>query len=566
MEYYENEDIIDNQSKISKYFQKYNIKLEKMGYDHLLIKKLYAYINPKTIEDAITIIEQHSFFPDKSYKFCFYCKKEEQNHINSIFPKEKDNIIEINKKDDSNLNDDNIKKKNLDNDNKKQFIKEEELLAESGNEIEIDKDIYEKFKEKGKKATCIIISKDEKNNGKKGTGFFCKIPYLNKTIKVLFTNYHILNYNLTKKGNSIKIIYKKEIKMIKITDERNYWTNELNDFTCIEILDKDGIEDYYEIGYFDNDIYNNEIIIVHYPKGGPIKINKNSLIQINDKEMYYNVGTNFGSSGSPIILLKQNKVIGIHRGYSKIPKLNLGINMKCVIDYINRNEIIYNLNINKENLENKIQLLNYVEEGNFLFKWLYDNNLKECFCIYLNEENIQFCWKYQFKKEGKNKIKIISNQLLCNMNHMFSECNYITNIDLSYFNTINVWNMSYLFNKCNSLINLDLSNMNTINVNNMEGMFYQCNLLESLNLSNFNTINVKNMIKMFYECKNLTSLDLSNFNTSNVNDMSYMFFKCSSLIYLDLSKFDTSNVTNISYMFCGCVSLKVLNLSYFKTK
>ena len=127
--------------------------------------------------------------------------------------------------------------------------------------------------------------------------------------------------------------------MIKITDERNYWTNELNDFTCIEILNNDGIEDFYEIGYFDNDISNNEIIIVHYPKGGPIKINKDSLIEINDNKMYYNVRTDFGS---PIIILKQNKVIGIHKGYFPEKQLNIGINMKCVIDCINRNEIIYN--------------------------------------------------------------------------------------------------------------------------------------------------------------------------------------------------------------------------------
>ena len=99
-----------------------------------------------------------------------------------------------------------------------------------------------------------IISKDEKDNGLHRTGFFCKIPYLKKKIKVLFTNYHILNYNSKKKGNTIKISYKNEIKMIKITDERNYWTNELNDFICIEILNNNGIEDFYEIGYFDKDI------------------------------------------------------------------------------------------------------------------------------------------------------------------------------------------------------------------------------------------------------------------------------------------------------------------------
>ena len=574
MECYENEDCINFQLKGSKYYENHKI-LEEMGFNSLLIKKIYAFINPKNLNDAITFmttnqnnIHQHFFFPNKDNNKCFYCEDEEKNHINYVLPKimEKENIIENKQNNDSNLKDNNDQKEYSYNEDKKEFKKEIILEAELGDKIEIDENIYKKLEEKGKKTTCKIISKSQDENVLNGTGFFCKIPYLNKTIKVLLTNYHILNYKLIEKGNIIKLSYQSLIKIIEITDERNYWVNELYDFTCIEILNKDDIEDFYEIENFDNVNDSDEIIIVQYPKGGPIKINKGQLISINNNEIYHNVETHHGSSGSPIILLNQSKVIGIHRGYSKEFTLNLGINIKNVIDYINRNEIIYNLNIkNKDNLGNEIQILNYVEEGNFLFKLLYDNNFEKCFDIYLNEEKIQFCWKYKFQKEGKNKIKIKSNQLLCNMNHMFSECNYITYIDLSNFNTINVFNMSYLFNKCNSLINLDLSNMNTINVKDMEGMFYQCYLLESLNLSNFNTINVKNMINMFYECNSLKYLDLSNFDTSNVKDMSYMFFKCSSLISLDLSKFNTNNVTNISYMFSGCVSLKSLNLLYFKT-
>ena len=60
-------------------------------------------------------------------------------------------------------------------------------------------------------------------------------------------------------------------------------------------------------------------------------------------------------------------------------------------------------------------------------------------------------------------------------------------------------------------------------LSNTNYMFFNCNKLTSLNLSNFNTNNVKDMSRMFSCCSSLTSLNLSNFNTNNVNNMSCMF-------------------------------------------
>ena len=59
---------------------------------------------------------------------------------------------------------------------------------------------------------------------------------------------------------------------------------------------------------------------------------------------------------------------------------------------------------------------------------------KYCEFLYLNNEKIIFCWKYKFEKEGENKIKIISNQLLNSLNSMLSECSSLTFLDLSNFN------------------------------------------------------------------------------------------------------------------------------------
>ena len=142
---------------------------------------------------------------------------------------------------------------------------------------------------------------------------------------------------------------------------------------------------------------------------------------------------------------------------------------------------------------------------------------------------------------------------------MFHNCNRLTSLDVSNFNTENVTNMTYMFNGCNGLTNLTLgNNFNTSNVIDMAYMFGNCYRLTELDLSNFNTSNAKYIYYMFSGCRGLTSLDLSNFNTSKATDMSYMFYSCSSLTELDLSNFDTSNASNMSYMFNYCSTLPTI--------
>ena len=150
------------------------------------------------------------------------------------------------------------------------------------------------------------------------------------------------------------------------------------------------------------------------------------------------------------------------------------------------------------------------------------------------------------------------------MGSMFSNCSSLISLDLSSFNTANVTDMSWMFND-SSLTNIDLSSFKTSKVTTMSSMFDWCSSLTNLDLSSFNTSNVTNMLKMFSNCSSLTSLDLSSFNTANVTDMSVMFNDCSSLTSLDLSNFNTSKVTNMEYMFYGCSSLTSLDLSGFNT-
>ena len=169
----ENKNFIDSQLVNTEYYNHYKI-LEDMGFDKLMIKKVYLDINPKSLEDSIQYmtenndIYQHKVFPKENNKCC-YCGEEEKYHIN------------------------------YENKNEAKII--------DNNNIEINDKQLKKLKEKGEKATCKIIAKDEKGNGINGSGFFCKILYLNKTIKILFTNNHILN------KESIKIEKKNKISI-----------------------------------------------------------------------------------------------------------------------------------------------------------------------------------------------------------------------------------------------------------------------------------------------------------------------------------------------------------------
>ena len=226
------------------------------------------------------------------------------------------------------------------------------------------------------------------------------------------------------------------------------------------------------------------------------------------------------------------------------------------------------------------------------YPYMNEKEIKENIQIKINDTPINFTYLYRFEKPGSYKIEYFIRRNLTKTNHLFYNCNKLTNLYLplldtrnvanmncmfsgcsalkvlgiSKFDTQNVGDMRCLFKDCSSIPNLNLSNFRTRNVTSMVGMFMNCKSLILLDLSSFNTQNVSNMSQMFFGCSSLLSIDLPNFNTQNVISMIGMFNGCSSLKSLDLSKFNTQNVNNMYCMFCGCESLKSLNLSNFNTQ
>ncbi len=153
----------------------------------------------------------------------------------------------------------------------------------------------------------------------------------------------------------------------------------------------------------------------------------------------------------------------------------------------------------------------------------------------------------------------INDKPVTSMSYMFWDSQALR-IDLSNFNTSNVYNMGGMFSSSQATT-LDLSHFDTSNVTNMGGMF-QHSQATTLDLSNFDTSNVTNMQCMLCDSQ-ASTIDVSHFDTSNVTNMNSMFWN-SKAITIGVSHFDTSKVTNMNVMF-GNSQATTIDVSHFDT-
>ena len=166
-------------------------------------------------------------------------------------------------------------------------------------------------------------------------------------------------------------------------------------------------------------------------------------------------------------------------------------------------------------------------------------------------------------------LKCLNTENAETMQSMFCmdgcDSSYIKSLDLSSFNTSNVYTFRSTFNKLCALESIDLSNFDTSNAETMRFMFRNCTTLKSIDLSKFDVENVTELYGMFYNCLSLENVNTTGWNTENVGNFGYMFYKCWGLTSMDLSHFDTSCCTNFDYMFWFCRNLKEVNVDGWDT-
>ena len=151
------------------------------------------------------------------------------------------------------------------------------------------------------------------------------------------------------------------------------------------------------------------------------------------------------------------------------------------------------------------------------------------------------------------------------MSYLFYECNALTQLDLSNWDTGNIQYMISTFNGCNNLTELNCSTWNTGKVYNLQLAFLNCNSLVTIPVRDWDTRSVMYMDKTFMNCTSLVNLDVSKWDTSKVVELTNTFYHCSSLKTLDVSKWKTSNVLRSDSLFAGCEKLTSLDVSKWDT-
>ena len=137
---------------------------------------------------------------------------------------------------------------------------------------------------------------------------------------------------------------KDDIKQIKIKYERiilDFQESNI-DIAIIEIIPKDKIHDSFFLSPHSNinedEIIDKDIQVIQYPNGGALAYSEGKITgnATNFPFLFFHeASTKFGSSGSPIVLKGEEKIIGIHRGSVQGKKKNAGILIGAVVNAVN---------------------------------------------------------------------------------------------------------------------------------------------------------------------------------------------------------------------------------------
>ena len=186
------------------------------------------------------------------------------------------------------------------------------------------------------------IEADDKSTGK---GFFMKIREFQ--LKLLLTNCHVLPVDYVNPKKSITIYFgKKENEIANVItlvqNQRFIKCFEKYDVTIIQIFESDSTiqENYLYLDYNYKNGYDyyidQNLYLAAYPsvKNNNIEryISSGKIIKIKDFEFTHSLDTRSGSSGSPICLIENQSVIGIHKSGNKKLNLNMGTFIGIIIN------------------------------------------------------------------------------------------------------------------------------------------------------------------------------------------------------------------------------------------
>ena len=140
------------------------------------------------------------------------------------------------------------------------------------------------------------------------------------------------------------------------------------DITIIEIIDSDKIlKDVnfltYDLNYLSGyeQYAESDIIILQHPLGQETQIGIGKILNIKYFEFEHSIETDSCSSGSPVILIGNSKVVGIHKQMNKRNNNGIGTFIGEIFNEIKKRKITYHIEIKvdkKFNEENNVNIKN----------------------------------------------------------------------------------------------------------------------------------------------------------------------------------------------------------------
>ena len=416
------------------------------------------------------------------------------------------------------------------------------------------------------------ISYGDNNSQSYGSGFFMLVNGL----KCLLTNYHVIPKNIIFGVIDIQIYNNKKIN-IKLDDNDRYiqYFQDI-DITIIEIKESDNI--LLDIDFLDYDLnylsgyeqYKNiDIFTLQYPNDD-IEVASGKIIEIlNNFEFKHTIDTENGSSGSPIIIPNILKVVGIHKqGDKRNIKVNYGSfigeifkknllnkieikndnNLKSINDELDKNYIVGEINISKDDIGKNIRIINSYEEFcsenklNIDPKYKNEKDIKKCI-IEINDVKYPFSYFHKFNSMEKYKIKYNFINNLTNCMYMFANTPYITKLNFCQFNMQSIKDMNYIFGDFSSHKDkLEKSYEDGKLIPKMREMFCEIDgmLSESYYLCNYKLNNFRekktNNIIYFFSKQENNNREMENVFDLVEKEINCTFIFCTNLKSLEIIK------------------------------
>ena len=217
----------------------------------------------------------------------------------------------------------------------------------------------------------------------------------------------------------------KDEKTLNLGITKETYFNKEYDIAIIEIKEIDNINNYLELheNLFKNEIeayYKNiSIYTLHYFNGDKASASYGLSTEIDNYEIKHLCSTEYGSSGSPILNLSNNKVIGIHKQGSKF--INFGTLLAFPLNYFlfKKNPNTDNINVKKSIKEKlvKLELLHDIKKQmnrgpKMKIHFNDDYNISNGTIIQFNlETTIDEALKYYSRI--KNKVDFIYSGTIC---------------------------------------------------------------------------------------------------------------------------------------------------------